>query len=1119
MRRFVVFTFMWAFAATVLAGGTLSQRRSELVEIRQGTESHPLADELSAKAAVEQGNMCLLDLAQHYQDEIKQLRIEQLERQNERQKAELRQRELQQRWLWTVAVGSLIMLAGNAFFLGRSRRAQQHLRLLNAQLDEAKSQLQATLDAIPDPMFELGLDGRYYDCHVPRSEVTIVDRNTLLGKTVGEVMPAEAATVCLMALSEAYSRGVSFGKQVKMPLAMGEGWFELSVAAKPALAGEAPRFIVISRDITGRKRAEDALAAREREFRILAQTLPDNIVRYDSEGRTLYINPVMEKTLGLTREQILGTTIRELFPGGAFEDYAQVVDRALALGEYGELELHVPGEAGRIHQIRVVAERDDAGAVVGALAIGRDITDRKRSEISLQDSEQRYREIFENVSDALYLVEVMPDGGFVNRAFNFAFEMVTGLAREDLIGRPADARDVGSVGEACFNIDIAKLKHCVEVDMPIEEEIVLDLPTGRRTFYSTLIPLHDSDCRIYRILGVARDVTEIIGAERNFRTLAENAPDNICRYDLDCRIMYLNPRMAHTLGVSALAALGKTPSELFPDGRYAAYQAKVAQVAATGMADEIQLQQADDTGGLYYFQFSFVAERDAGKLVGVLAIGHDITEHKRAAAQIQALNLSLEQRVQDRTEALRQQTRYLRTIIDSLPLLIWLKDTESRFVMVNQATAASCRLGVDEMVGKCDADLWPATLAETYIAEDREVMATRQRKIVEEILPHSDGSAWIEIDKVPVLDEDGSVLGTVGVVRNISERKALDAAREKALAEAVRLVRLRSEFMARMSHELRTPLNGILGYAQLLARDEGLSPKQREMLSVIQQSGEHLLTLINDILDFAKIEAGKQTLNPKAIFLPDFLKNLAGIVRVWGQQKGLDLICDFAADIPAVIHADETRLRQVLLNLLGNAFKYSEHGQIRFGVFSPRAGQLHFEIRDSGIGIEAGHLERIFQPFEQAGDGQYSNSGTGLGLAISRELVRLMGGDIRVSSRLGQGSTFEFDLELESLSHGQEGLDDQGLPIGMPERRGRILLVAACEDRRDLLADMLHRQGLETRLAANAAECLDMIEQAMPDLILVDAAATRTIGLEIVEPVRTLQQTARTPIIALTAGG
>ena len=380
------------------------------------------------------------------------------------------------------------------------------------------------------------------------------------------------------------------------------------------------------------------------------------------------------------------------------------------------------------------------------------------------------------------------------------------------------------------------------------------------------------------------------------------------------------------------------------------------------------------------------------------------------------LNASLERRVQDRTAELRQQTSYLRTLIDTLPLRIWMKDTDSRYLAANRAEAEASGHPVGRMVGLSDGDLWPPDVAAAHRSDDHEVMASRQRSKHEETLPGRDGAAqWVETYRAPVLDEDGTLLGTVGASYDISERKAAEAARETALTEARRLVRLRSDFMAQMSHELRTPLNGILGYTALLERDRDLSERQRAALEVIRQSGEHLLGLINEVLDFARIEAGKLQLDRATLALGPFLRSIAGLVSIRAQMKGLAFGLEVSPDVPGAILVDERRLRQVLLNLLANAVTFTDRGSVRLRVSRPAPEQLRFEVEDTGIGIPADQVESIFQPFEQVAEGQ-RRGGTGLGLPISRRYVQLMGSDIEVASRIGAGSTFRFDLAAEAVA-------------------------------------------------------------------------------------------------------
>lgn len=507
----------------------------------------------------------------------------------------------------------------------------------------------------------------------------------------------------------------------------------------------------------------------------------------------------------------------------------------------------------------------------------------------------------------------------------------------------------------------------------------------------------------------------------------------------------------------------------------------------------------------------------AGVARGGVAVFSDVTERKRAEEEIRSLNTSLEQRVQARTAELRQQTRYLRTLLDMLPWLAWLKDTGSRYLAVNQATADTCGLQAEEMVGKSDLEIWPRELADFYRADDSAVMASRQRTTVEERLADTRGDRWIETYKAPVLDEDGTVLGTVGVARDISERKAAEAAQDAALAEAERLAQVRSDFLAQMSHELRTPLNGILGYAHILRRDGDLTERQAVGVNVIQQSGEHLLTLINDILDFAKIEAGRLELNVGEIDLDKFLRVITSIVRIKAEQKGLNFAVETSADLPVAIQGDNQRLRQVLLNLLDNAIKFTDHGSVTLRVKPISPTCLRFEVQDTGIGIDTAHFESIFRPFEQTGEIQRRASGTGLGLAISNQLVHLMGGGIRLESQLGHGSTFSFDLAF-SPARVRLGTEERHWTIvGYEGVRKKILVVDDIVENRSVAVDMLRRLGFDMLEAADGQEGLDIALSQRPDLILMDIVMPRTDGLEAIRRLRQLPDLKRVPIIAISA--
>jgi len=286
---------------------------------------------------------------------------------------------------------------------------------------------------------------------------------------------------------------------------------------------------------------------------------------------------------------------------------------------------------------------------------------------------------------------------------------------------------------------------------------------------------------------------------------------------------------------------------------------------------------------------------------------------------------------------------------------------------------------------------------------------------------------------------------------------------------------------------------------------------------VIWQSGEHLLMLINDLLDLSKIEAGKMDLFLIDIELASFLNSIVQMVSVKAVQKGLDFVCDVAPDVPRSIHVDGKRLRQVLLNLLSNAVKFTDRGQVTLQVRFTPPERLCFEVQDTGVGIDANQLDLIFQPFEQVGDVQHRLGGTGLGLAISRQYVRLMGGDIHVQSRPGQGSTFWFELTVPVV----EAVTVVPLArtvIGYNGPRKKILVVDDVAENRTVAAGMLKSLGFEVVEATNGREAVELAQSLRPHLILIDSAMPEMDGLEAVRRLRRLAAFKDVPIIAASAG-
>ncbi|MEG4319488.1 MULTISPECIES: AAA family ATPase [unclassified Microcoleus] len=344
--------------------------------------------------------------------------------------------------------------------------------------------------------------------------------------------------------------------------------------------------------------------------------------------------------------------------------------------------------------------------------------------------------------------------------------------------------------------------------------------------------------------------------------------------------------------------------------------------------------------------------------------------------------------------------------------------------------------------------------------------------------------------------------------------------RQKAEAAARDASNAKSEFLANMSHELRTPLNGILGYTQIFKRDKKLTSQQQNGIGVIHRCGEHLLALIEDILDLSKIEARRMELVPTEFNFPDFIQGINAICSIRAGQKNIAFNCEYLSSIPIAISADEKKLRQILINLIGNAVKFTERGGVTFKVSAvdcARDGtptevlttnvRIRFQVEDTGIGIAADELPKIFAPFEQVGNTRRHTEGTGLGLAISRQLVEIMGGELKVESTLGRGSIFWFELELLAVDSPETNKKYSDKFIkGFKGTNKKILVADDMWENRSVLIHLLQPLGFEIIEAADGQDCLDKALEFQPDCILIDLVMPVMDGFEAMRQIRKLPQ-------------
>ncbi len=470
----------------------------------------------------------------------------------------------------------------------------------------------------------------------------------------------------------------------------------------------------------------------------------------------------------------------------------------------------------------------------------------------------------------------------------------------------------------------------------------------------------------------------------------------------------------------------------------------------------------------------------------------------------------------------------VRALIDNVPDFMYAKDTESRFLVANSFLADS--LGTktpEEVLGKTDFDYYPKELARAYYEDEQNVIRTGQALFNREeaCLDGQGNKIWLLTTKVPLRDKNGRVIGIAGTGRDITERKKAETEMQRARQAAEAASHAKSEFLANMSHEIRTPLNGVIGMTDL-ALDTDLSSDQREYLETVKLSADTLLTVINDILDFSKIEAGKIDLEATDFDLRDSLEGTMKTLGLRADEKGLELLCEVAPEVPEVVRGDSTRLRQIVINLAGNAIKFTPEGEVALKVHveaqDGASRLLHFTVSDTGVGIAPEKHKLIFDPFSQADSSTTRNyGGTGLGLTISARLVAMMGGTIWVESEVGRGTQFHFTVRMES--------SDNAIQIGMiapPEvlHGVRVLVVDYKRTNRRILEGMLKRWKMRSTSVEGGEEALVQLAAARLagesySLILTDMHMPKMDGFTLIERIRQRPELSAATIMMLTSAG
>lgn len=500
-------------------------------------------------------------------------------------------------------------------------------------------------------------------------------------------------------------------------------------------------------------------------------------------------------------------------------------------------------------------------------------------------------------------------------------------------------------------------------------------------------------------------------------------------------------------------------------------------------------------------------------------------------------------------ERLKQSEQFLESIVEFIPNMIFVKEAKDlRFVRFNRAGEELVGHPRSKLIGKSDHDFFPKEQADSFIAKDREVI--RNKKIVdipEEPIETKNGTRYLHTKKIPVFDKEGNPQYLIGISEDITERKLAEqqknalikaeAAREAAEKSAEQMAllnekaneanRAKSAFLANISHEIRTPLGAMLGFAELALESE--SPEKTvEYVETILRNGKELLRIVDEVLDISKAESNSMEIEILRFSLPEFLKDIGNLMQVRAHQKNLNLEFKQSGRIPAFINSDPYRLRQILLNVIGNAIKFTEKGSISVET-EPMEDLIKFAITDTGIGIDSEQAERLFRPFTQADDSTTRKfGGTGLGLYLSRRLASMLGGDVRIiCSEAGKGSRFEITVkaQLEEpkrnrvLAKGPPATGSQTSEIPSEQsteaaKNKKVLVIDDSIDNQQLIAAYLTKDKINYALASRGIQAVEMADNSY-SAILMDIQMPEMDGFEALKLLR--EKGIRVPVIAITA--
>ncbi|NUM46414.1 MAG: PAS domain S-box protein, partial [Anaerolineales bacterium] len=881
-------------------------------------------------------------------------------------------------------------------------------------------------------------------------------------------------------------------------------------------------------DVTERRQAETALRESEARAQAMLQAIPDLMFRLDREGVFLDYKADVKELYDQSGASLIGKRNRDIAPPAFAELIDHFIQTTLETGSLQtfEYQLTLPEQGPQVYEARMTPSGPNE-----VLAIVRNITERKKAEEALRAREELYRLISTINADYIFSTDVALNGDMTLKWVGGGFETITGYTFDEYLA-------IGG-WRATLHPD----------DLPIDDQNTATLKNNQklsselRTYHKNgqlhWVQVHanplwdDEHQRLKGVYGTVQDITARKKAEtalhlseEKYRVLLESLDNVIATVNEEGQFLFLNDTAAAQLGGTVAQFTGKTMHELFPPD-IATLQMdlvrKTIQENHSQIYETITMIQSQPR----WHRTSILPMQDEnGNITRALISSTDIHDLKTAQEDLQELNHTLEQRVQQRTAEVQD-------LYENSPIGYHSLDPHGIIIRINQTHLDWLGYTREEMLGHAFTAFLPPPGVHLFQQVYPPFMQNGSMRDVEFDLLRKDGTIIsVLISATGIYDEQGRFIMSRTTVFDNTERKLTNEALRQANLELERSMRLKDEFLANMSHELRTPLNAILAFSEGLLEQYRGPLNEKQLLSVknIETSGRHLLALITDILDLSKIEAGHLDLQIQDIALADVAEASLLFIKEIASKKNLKLAFHLN-DHLAIVEADPKRLKQMLVNLLSNAVKFTpSDGQISLQVTTNSEEKtVTFTVADTGIGIAPEDLPRLFQPFTQL-DSSLSrqHEGTGLGLVLVQRLAQLHGGTISVQSIPNKGSQFTITLPYHppvfphpTPSHPpHKGVTGplNAHPATLPNLTPiRILLAEDNDFNTQAIQDYLQDKGYQITTARDGRSAIESAQQTHPHLILMDIQMPEMDGLEAIRQLRATPAFAHTPIIALTA--